>query len=211
MLHQETVDKSTLELIRQIQSDQWFSNFDLAGGTSLALQIGHRKSIDIDLFTKDDFDSQRILEYLEKQYGFKLHYIYQNTLKGIIDNVMVDLIKHDYTLIKDRIINEGIRLLSKEDIAAMKVNAISGNGSRVKDFIDIYFLLKEFSFQDIIEFYSNKYGSRSKFHAVKSLGYFDDIIAEDWPAMILEQDLTVEKVTSTILEHQKDYLDTILK
>ena len=207
MLQKETVDTSTLELIRKLQSDSMFSSFDLAGGTALALHIGHRKSIDIDLFTRHDFDSQGFLEYLEKEYRFQMHYLHSNTLKGIIDQVFVDLIKHDYALVGDSIVESGVRLLSKKDIAAMKVNAITGNGTRVKDFIDIFFLLKEFTFQDIIEFYSAKYGARSKYHAIKSLGYFDDIIAEDWPVMIRERELTLDKVTKTILEKQKEYLD----
>lgn len=210
MLHKETTDTPTLELIQNLQSDPMFSSFDLVGGTALALQIGHRKSIDIDLFTTKDFNSQEYLEYLEEEYNFQMQYMHTNTLKGLVNKVFIDFIKHDYPLVKTRVLEAGTRLLSKEDIAAMKVNAISGNGTRVKDFIDIYFLLKEFSFDNIIDFYNKKYGSRSKFHAIKSLGYFDDIVAEDWPIMIMEKDLTLEKVTATILEHQKNYLDGIV-
>ncbi len=211
MLHKETIDTTTLELIKNLQSDPYFTDFNLVGGTALSLHIGHRKSIDIDLFTTKDFDSQHYLEYLEEHFDFQMQYQHRNIIKGLINSVFVDLIKHEYPIINPIISEENIRILSKPDIAAMKVNAISGDGTRFKDFIDIYFLLKEYSFEEILKFYNKKYGSRNEFHAIKSLGYFDDIVAEDWPKMIQEKDLTIDKVTSTIIDHLNQYLDGIIK
>lgn len=210
MLHKETVEPNILDLIRELLTDPKFASFDLVGGTALSLQIGHRISVDIDLFTIDPFNNQECLEYLEKEYGFALQYMHHNTLKGFIRGVFVDLIQHDYNLVMPRVFKEGIRMQSIADIAAMKVNAISGNGTRAKDFIDIYFLLKEFSFGDIISFYNQKYGSRNEFHALKSLTYFNDIIVEDWPNMVLEKDLSIQKVKDTITRHRNAYLGTTL-
>ena len=67
MLHEETVTGDTLALIRKLQADQLFNEFYLVGGTALSLRIGHRKSIDIDLFTRKSFDTSRYLEYLEQR------------------------------------------------------------------------------------------------------------------------------------------------
>jgi hypothetical protein len=78
-------------------------------------------------------------------------------------------------------------ILSKQDIAAMKLNAIAGNGTRSKDFIDVYFLLKEFSVQQLLSFYQTKYSQRNSLHVLKSLIYFDDISMADWPEMVLEK------------------------
>jgi hypothetical protein len=99
--------------------------------------------------------------------------------------------------------------LDKPDIAAMKVNAISGNGTRAKDFVDIYFLLKEYSFGEIISFYSNKYGSRNEFHAVKSLTYFNDLNTEDWPIMIKEPKLSPSKMKKEIVKHRDNFLNSL--
>lgn len=211
MLHKETVARSALALITTLQSDKYFDDFYLVGGTGLSLQIGHRISVDIDLFTRKNFEAQQFLEHVEKEYGFMLQYMHHNTLKGFIDNVFVDIIRHDYNFVKEPVICEGIKLLSKEDIAAMKVNAICGNGTRAKDFVDIYFLLKDFSFEQLINFYSIKYGTRNEFHAIKSLTYFNDIIAEDWPNIISEKKLTVNKVKQTITKHRDLFLKSKIR
>ena len=200
MLHKESVNRTTLELIKQLQSDQVFEDFILVGGTALSLQLGHRISVDIVFFSGKEFDSAEMLEYLEHKYGFQEQYRHSNTLKGIINGVFVDLLRHDYKYVADHFQIEGIKLASKQDIAAMKVNAITGNGTRIKDFVDIYFLLKEFSFSEIVGFYKTKYETRNDFHAIKSLTFFDDIVEEEWPVMILEKELTLNELKRAIVK-----------
>jgi len=125
MLRTESVDRTTLDLIRQLQGKKYLEDFVLVGGTGLALQIGHRKSIVIDLFSISDFDQERVLENLEKDFGFQADYIERNTLKGTIHGVKVDLITHPYTLIKPPLNIDNVQIASIEDICAMKINAIS--------------------------------------------------------------------------------------
>lgn len=206
MLHKETVSNNTLELIQKLQSDVALEKFTLVGGTALSLQIGHRISIDIDFFSMEAFDQQTILQHLESNYGFQEQYSHTNTLKGIINGVFVDFLRHDYKYVAEPLNIMGMRLASKQDIAAMKVNAITGNGTRVKDFIDIYFLLKEFSFSEIVGFYKTKYNSRNDFHAVKSLTYFEDIDADAWPKMLLEKTLKLDVIKNTLVEQRDLFL-----
>ncbi len=71
MLQKNTIQESTLELLKELQKSKLLKNFHLAGGTSLALQIGHRMSIDLDLFSQNDFDTNYLLEYLENKFNFK--------------------------------------------------------------------------------------------------------------------------------------------
>ena len=92
MLQKNTIESSTLELLKKLQATSELKNFHLAGGTSLALQIGHRKSIDLDLFSYKDFDTNYILEFLEQKFDFKLNFSAINTLKGSIHNIKIDLI-----------------------------------------------------------------------------------------------------------------------
>jgi hypothetical protein len=89
----------------------------------------------------------------------------------------------------------------------MKVNAISGNGTRAKDFVDIYFLLKEFSFDEIISFYTEKYSARNEFHAIKSLTFFEDIDETSWPDMVKEKELTLDQVKKSINRHRDEFLN----
>ncbi|MCD4735309.1 MAG: nucleotidyl transferase AbiEii/AbiGii toxin family protein, partial [Bacteroidales bacterium] len=122
MLHTETVGTATLELIKKLLSDPVLNNFILVGGTALSLQLGHRISVDIDFFTQKEFENQEMLEHLEHNYGFQEQYSHTNTLKGIIYGVFVDLLRHDYEYIKDHLHIQGVKMASKQDIAAMKVN-----------------------------------------------------------------------------------------
>nr|NQU90309.1 nucleotidyl transferase AbiEii/AbiGii toxin family protein [Bacteroidota bacterium] len=207
MLHTETVNTETIELIKELQSDRVLKDFILVGGTSLSLQIGHRISIDIDLFTQHEFDNQKMLEHLEEHYMFHVQYQHKNTLKGTIQGVFVDFIRHNYPIIRKEELLEGVRLASLHDIAAMKVNAITGNGSRIKDFIDIYFLLEKLSFTDIITAYKEKYKFRNEFQAVKSLTWFGDVIIENWPNLLLHKELTFDDVKEKILAEAKVYIN----
>ncbi len=200
MLYKNTIQASALELLKKLQSCSALKSFHLAGGTSLALQIGHRKSIDLDLFTPNDFDANDLLEYLEQNFGFRLDYSDINTLKGSIGNIKIDLISHKYPFVEPYVAIENIRLFSIPDIAAMKLNAIVGNGTRSKDFIDIYFILKQYAVDDILDFYKTKYKTRNLLHVVKSLIYFDDINTQDWPEMMLEKELQLSDVKNDIEE-----------
>jgi hypothetical protein len=175
MLQKETVSEPTLELLKTLMNDKLLQNFFLVGGTALALQIGHRISIDLDLFSTRPFDKKEILYTLIKQYNFKLNFESGNALKGEIDHVKVDLITHQYPLINLLIIEEGIRMASLEDIAAMKLNAIVGNGTRVKDFIDIAYLSAYLTPIQMVEAYESKYSSNNPIMAIKALNYYRDI------------------------------------
>jgi len=198
MLYKETIEPNTLELLKKLQNSEMLKGFYLAGGTSLALQIGHRISIDLDLFTQNDFDTNEMLEFLESTFQFKLIYSSINTLKGSIGQINLDVIAHKYPLINNPINIEGISLLSINDISAMKLNAITGNETRSKDYIDIYFILKKYSLIEILNFYSIKYDSRNQLHVLKSLAYFEDISENDWPNMILEKNLTLSQIKKLI-------------
>jgi predicted nucleotidyltransferase component of viral defense system len=210
MLYKEAIEPGTLELLRELQKSEILNEFILAGGTALAMQLGHRKSIDLDLFSQNDIEVNSILEYLEERFGFELDFSAKNTLKGSIQKVKIDLITHKYPFVKEPVHLEGIRVFPVEDIAAMKLNAIAGDGTRSKDFIDVYFLLKQFAVKELLAFYGAKYNKRNLIHIVKSLNYFEDIDTHDWPEMIKEKDLTLSEVKQSIkkqiLSYSKKYL-----
>jgi hypothetical protein len=205
MLHKETVGCSALELLISLQHETVLKGFYLAGGTSLALQIGHRKSIDLDLFSQEAFDEQAILEFLEDKYHFQLNYTSTNTLKGSIRNINVDMLTHKYPLVSDILEIENTSLYAKEDIAAMKLNAIVSNGTRLKDFIDVYFLLNYYTLGELIDFYHVKYKLRNEIQVLKSLIHYKDVDLNDWPVLILEQKLSFNKIKKVISEHVNNY------
>jgi len=175
MLRKETVSESTLELLNTLMNDELLKAFFLVGGTALSLQIGHRISIDLDLFTIASFDDNQMLSDLEDKYKFQLDYQSKNTLKGEISGVKVDLITHNYPLVKPLLNFDSVRMASPDDIAAMKLNAISGNGTRLKDFIDIAYLSSFMTLSQMVDAYEEKYSSRNPAMVIKALDYHRDI------------------------------------
>jgi hypothetical protein len=178
MLRTETIERDTVELLMALMQDEKLKNFNLVGGTALTLYNGHRKSIDLDLFSQPTFDVNELGKYLKDTYNF----LSQNptikpgdTLIGVIKNIKVDCIRYDYPFVKPVFIEDGIRLLSEYDIAAMKLTAISQSGTRLKDFVDVAFLSIKMSLNDMLNAFEVKYPRTNKISAVKGLTYFDDI------------------------------------
>lgn len=209
MLYKSTVDKSTLELLIQLQQKDYMKGFYLFGGTALALRIGHRKSVDLDLFSNFSFDTDQLLESLSFDFQFNLFFSANNTLKGSINQVQVDILAHRYPLVADPQIVENINMLSNEDIAAMKLNAISVSGQRVKDFIDIYYLLNTFTMEEMIGFYRKKYVQYNDANVLKSLCWFDDVELSDWPVLLKTPRLNWKTVKNAIEEATRTYLNKL--
>ncbi len=206
MLHQSAVDKSTLELLINLQNKAYLNGFFLVGGTALALKIGHRKSVDLDLFANFSFDTSQLLENLSADFPFQLLFSANNTLKGSINNVQVDILAHRYPLIAAPLEVDNILMLSIEDITAMKLNAIAVSGQRVKDFIDIYYLLDLFSVEQMMEFYKQKYAHYNDANVLKSLCWFNDADLSDWPVLLKTPRLKWETIKVRIEKATLAYL-----
>lgn len=180
MLQTQTVVPKLMELLNKIMSEKLFSDFNLVGGTALALQIGHRNSIDIDLFGNSEIDTLLFIEKLSEFGKVTVTQSTKNILITEINDVKVDFVNYKYPIISEQLFIENIRMLSTKDIAAMKLNAIAGRGSK-KDFIDLYFLLDKFSLGEMLSFYDQKYNDGSLFMVQKSLTYFEDADLQQQP------------------------------
>ncbi len=202
MLQRKTASKELLELLNLIMKNPLFDGFNLVGGTGLALLIGHRISIDIDLFGEEIIHEDEKINYFKSLGSTKIISKSPNILSVAVNNIKVDIVNYQYPLIDTPYIIESMRIASKKDIAAMKINAIVGRGSK-KDFIDLYFLLKEYSLENILNFYNIKYQQGSDFLALKSLTYFDDADREVTPKMLKDFDWNEAKryITSTVYNY----------
>lgn len=202
-LDKKYITPSTLDLLRLLQSDSTLDDFFLVGGTALALQLGHRFSIDLDLFIDKSFDTQQLLTHLSTKYNFKVSTVFSNTLLGFIEETKVDFVAHQYPLVHPLIQSEGFRFTSIEDIAAMKLNAIVHSGQRLKDYWDIYFLLEKMPLFVMLESYQTKYRASNPITALKALSYFDDINrTADKP--IIWRKVTFSQLKKRILEAIED-------
>jgi len=149
----------------------------LAGGTALALQIGHRNSIDFDFYTPKHFRSGTLEKLIKKnlpECRVKILRDTNDTFEAILNSqVRLSLFYYDYKLLKNPVIAENIPIISLEDIAAMKLIAISQRGKR-RDFVDFYYLLKIFDLRQIMQATEKKYPAFDIYHGLKGLLYFKD-------------------------------------
>lgn len=197
MLQLQTVKPNTLELLKSLMQKEYLNSFVLVGGTALALQMGNRESIDLDLFSTADFSSNEILSSLLNDYQIVVNNQLKHTLISTINQVKVDFIKFHYPFIKPFVTIENIRMASVEDIAAMKLDAITGRGSK-KDFYDLFFLLQHYSIDDLFSFYSEKYPHQTTFHVIRSLSYFEDAEIQPNP-IVFDKNITWEIVKQKII------------
>lgn len=147
----------------------------LAGGTALALHIGHRISVDLDFFTDKDFLEDELERELTLLGGYRGEKKAWRTVMGKISQTKFSMFYYKYPLIGQVEEFDGIRVASKKDIAAMKIHAIEERGTR-RDFVDVYFLAKDFSLEEMLGFYEEKYGclEEHKYSILRSLDYFED-------------------------------------
>ncbi|MBS1659516.1 MAG: nucleotidyl transferase AbiEii/AbiGii toxin family protein [Bacteroidetes bacterium] len=179
MLYEATVAKGTLVLIKQLCSEEILKDFRLVGGTALSLQIGHRISVDIDLFTRNKFDPLEVGSHLKDKYKAQKIVTPSNNVFTKINDVKIDMITHDYEWLKPPLIDEGVRMASLDDIAAMKVHAIAHVGTRMRDFADVYFILEHRSMDQILQAYVDKYPDLNKEIGRRALLYYEDIVKLD--------------------------------
>lgn len=160
-----------------------FADMRLVGGTALALRMGHRISVDIDLFGTIALDTVDVAEVLGRFGSTVLIQKSRNIEIYAVEGIKIDIVNYRYAWLRPPLHIDNMRIAAQEDIAAMKLNAISGRGSR-KDFIDIYALLKTFSIKEMMEFYERKYHDGSVFQVRKSLTFFQDAEQEAMPQML---------------------------
>jgi hypothetical protein len=183
------------------------ADFSLVGGTALALKYGHRKSVDLDLFSSSEFDMDVVTAALERTFPKSYRHVSNNKI-GIfsyIETVKIDLVKyHFHPVIAPVIVEDGIRFLSDKDIMAMKVNAILRRGVK-KDFWDIAELLQYYSIEEMINSYTQKYPNQMLLISIpRALIYFEDADTTSEPDSLKGQ--TWSDVKDIIKEKVREFL-----
>lgn len=161
----------------------------LAGGTALALQIGHRVSVDFDFFTQAKFDPQQVVQQLTMlSMPFHLERTAPGTILGFVGKTKFSLFEYIYPLLEKPVSYDGIALAHISDIAAMKLAAIGDRGTK-RDFIDLYFIVeihKHLLLDAVFQLYDKKFAvlHQNKIHLLKALIYFDDAETDHMPEML---------------------------
>ncbi len=188
MLHREILTDSQSLVLARLGKAACLRQFYLAGGTALALRLGHRRSVDLDLFVQESFgDPEDFITDLNRE-GLDLdnQRLYPATVYGELNGVQLSFIQYQYPLLNQPAVAEefGCKLASLDDIACMKLAAIATRGSR-KDFVDIYALvLKHMPLRFLLDKYTLKHGKRDLAPVLYGLNYFDDAEREPMPHML---------------------------
>jgi len=190
--------------LKGVQALPELSAFALAGGTSLALRFGHRISVDLDLFTDKPFDTTAIFEAILAQFPATLKLDEaRNSLSLICYGVKVDLLAHQYVLLAPITSVDDLRLVSLEDVMAMKLGALSGRGAK-KDFWDVAAALNFSSLAQQLHYFAAKYPHSDLGYVVRSLTYFEDAEAQEDPVDL--RGVSWEMVKTRVSAAVKDLL-----
>lgn len=185
--HPEVMPVEQRRMLRQLGSIAADRGLYLAGGTALAIQIGHRRSVDLDWFSTAAVDPMELAASL-KQSGvpFDIGDLQEGTLHGTAQGVKLSFIEYRYPALVPPVEwpEYQVRLAGLEDLACMKLSAIGGRGGK-KDFIDIFALGREhFTLEQMLSLYERKYDVSDLTHVLYALTYFDDAEEEEAPEML---------------------------
>ncbi len=195
--------KTALALLGEIAK-----GFCLAGGTGLALQLGHRISGDLDFFSPAEYDPGGLRDKLAATGDFSLVSEARGTLHGIFNSTKVSFFQYSYPLLFPTSNLSGIEVADYRDIALMKITAISSRGSK-KDFVDLYFVCQEQPLKLLLELFAKKYSKvgYSKYHILRSLTFFEDADAEPDPVML--KPWSWESVKDYFIQHATNLMEAL--
>jgi len=212
MLIKNAVSSEMFDIIKILQSNSLFKNHVLAGGTALALQIGHRTSTDIDLFTSEKQDAVSLTEYFIKQFNnCNIPFADDKFIQVFVNNIKIELVHDDYKIITKPISEENIKMIDKKEISAMKLKAIQGR-TKARDFIDLAYLLQEIPLKNMFEIYKEKYENISEKMIKRTLLTKCRVVKDnDWLIGIkmLKNDIKPEDVLKYIEKGIEDYNNNI--
>lgn len=185
----DILPRKTRKAFEFLAGQIWLGNsgWYLAGGTALALQVGHRQSVDLDFFTKDkEFDNDNLLAHFTDIAGWHTDINRKNTVYGELLGAKVSFIAYPFFIPGEKPIVHGfIKILTQADIAVMKIVAISQRG-RKRDFLDLYWLVHNGQdLENTMRKLKTQYPSvaHDYHHILKSLVYFEDAENDPMPEL----------------------------
>jgi hypothetical protein len=187
---EQVLPENSKAVLAALARNELIQKAQLGGGTGLALHLGHRISGDLDFFTAEDFDENRVLPLFRAMPDFHLEKTAWKTVLGRIGETRFGLFYYDYPLLFPPARWETISVLDPRDIAAMKIAAIASRGAK-RDFIDLYFFCREIApLQEALRLYDAKFRNLTDagMHIVKSLTYFEDADSEEMPHLLKPAD-----------------------
>lgn len=208
-MYEETLTKNTKRLLEALGRSGITKDFYLAGGTALALYLGHRLSIDLDWFSKDFTHNREFRRRLEQLGRLTVDSESEDTFNGSLSGVRISFFRYPYKLIfPKKKYKENIFLASEQDIACMKLDAIATRGTK-KDFVDLHFLLEKYNIRELLSFLKRKYQGieYNETHLLKSLVYFNDAEKTIMPKLL--KPISWDEIKKDIQKKVSDFVKSL--
>lgn len=185
-MRSEILPETTSKFLAKFTRDDLPKGSFLGGGTAIALWLGHRQSQDLDWFSPSKFDEAMWQERWETEWEFTLVARDWQTLIGKVEGVKLALYLYKYPLIEQSVSYQNIEIARLKDLAAMKIDAVLSRGTK-RDFIDLYFMSQQFSPDQLLAYYDQKYGGLNEKELMirKALVYFSDADEDEMPKMLV--------------------------
>lgn len=183
--HREVIDPQVERTLNDLRTLGVLERCYLAGGTGLALHLGHRRSHDLDFFSRDAIDTEALTRRMKSLAGFALAAEAQDTLHVTIQGVKVSFLAYPYPVLFPFVAFQSVNVADPRDIACMKLSAIASRGTK-RDFIDLYMTSKQYGVAQVLEWFRRKYAdvNPSPTHLLKSLTWFEDAEKDPMPDLL---------------------------
>ena len=205
MLQEQAIPASTLVVLKKLSSQDFLTDFNLVGGTALALFWGHRISIDLDFFT----DKKTELLYIEGRLNEldDSRFLSRTSIALFytINSVKCDFLVYPYLFSLPPVKENGLQLAALDDIVTMKLGAITNRGAK-KDFIDLFYILQYYTVDKLCSMYMEKFKTRDLFALFRALTFFGDAEPMEMPVVLKDKTLKWPAVKKEIEKKIKDYL-----
>lgn len=185
-----TLPAQARQLFKSLGQEPLADSFYLAGGSALALHLGHRVSVDLDFFTSEHYESESLFQQLQAIGKLNIHQQSQGTMIGKLNDVRISFFTYPYSLLEEFVEIDGVRIATLLDIALMKLIAIAQRGAK-RDFVDLYFICQHgYSLKYLLTRLSEKYPEvpYPSSHLLRALTYFDDADADISPQVLVPYD-----------------------
>ncbi len=184
--HRETVDSGVEQTLRDLHNVPVLTPFYLAGGTGLALRLGHRRSLDLDFFLGEDFNEDSLLQKLQHLERFALVAKQPGTIYANIRKTKVSFIAYSYPILFPFQAFLGVNVADSRDIGCMKISAVASRGTK-RDFVDLYRLAQEYDLKQMLGWFTTKFSQTNYSipHILKSLSYFEEAEQDPMPHMLM--------------------------
>lgn len=208
MLQEHAVTPATLGLLKQLSSLDKLTDFGLGGGTNVALRLGHRLSVDLDFFTNVPFETSYVFQLITKQFPTsELLFEKNQTMMFVINDIKVDFVLYPFPWLKPFEQEDGIKLISLDDLIPMKLQA-AGNRNAKKDYWDIATLLPTYSLEEMLMIFKKKFPTIDTGYIIHSLTDFEQADTQIDPDVF--STMTWSRIKETLHLAVKNYTRGLL-